>query len=415
MNKLIIALFAALLFTIPTCGQNSDSAHPADGTMVYCLTISSQTQSLIKAESRAFEGENQAESALAALFQPPESTELESAFNSDVRLISLEYSDGEAHVDLSAEYAAMEGISLTLADACIVLTLTQFPEIDYVWITAAGTPHPQREAALFSRDDFLIGVLGLDPRVVDFELYFAGSDNKYLEREIQSISVRDSNYAQYMVDMLIGGPKNERLGPVIPEGAELLALTVEEGVCYVSFSEEFVTSARGDAASTRMTLVALANSLTGLDDIERVELAIDGAPLKEYFMYDLSGGMSREAAAIDSYRGTDTALFYLGLNGELVAIAARVPNDHPEGHLMSVLSEYLQRPAPTGLKKPFPEETSVLSLGIEGDMALLDLSEMPDPIAPYVLLNILAGASRVVELQLYVNGRPFGESARIAA
>ncbi len=409
------ALLLAALLLLSSCGFSGGGEASGEEVLVYCLAKSDQARLAVEGESRAFSGAgSRSDFALRQLFAQPENPSLETAFKGGVALLSFELTDGVAHVNLSREYAELEGIALTLADACVVLTLTEFPEAAYVSITAAGGPHPSREDRMFTRDDFLLGAQGLDPRDVEFELFFAAPSGRYLESEPQSLSIRDNNYALYMVDMLMAGPRSDDLKPVIPEGTKLLTLSVEENTCFVSFSEEFVSAAQGDADSARMTLTALANSLTGLEGIEKVELALNGVPLREYFMYDISGGLRREAAAIDGGQGMDVNFYYAGLGNSLIQVAARVPYGEGEELALAALNGYFKRPAPIGLKKLAPERTSVLNLEINGRTARLDLSmefaaSPMDPLAPYALLKMLADRTGISELELYSEGKRIGE------
>ena len=55
-------------------------------------------------------------------------------------------------MDLSEGYNGLSGIDLTLADSCIVLTLTQLEEVDRVYLTVEGEQRPFRDSVLTAAD-----------------------------------------------------------------------------------------------------------------------------------------------------------------------------------------------------------------------------------------------------------------------
>ena len=54
------------------------------------------------------------------------------------QVLDVTIDGGVAVVNLSAEYTRLSGMDLTLADACIALTLSQLPEVERVSVLAQG-------------------------------------------------------------------------------------------------------------------------------------------------------------------------------------------------------------------------------------------------------------------------------------
>lgn len=109
-------------------------------------------------ESAALGSEDRAVAAgdvLQVLLGGPESEELTSPFPAGTALLDGRVEEGTAYVDLSEAYGGLSGAELTLADACVVLTLCQFDEVERVYITVEGEPRPYRDQ-VFSPDDFLL-------------------------------------------------------------------------------------------------------------------------------------------------------------------------------------------------------------------------------------------------------------------
>lgn len=102
------------------------------------------------------EGESPtAQFLLDALFAGPASAALVSPFPADTVLRGLHIQDGLASVDLSEAYGGLSGADLTLADACVVLTVCQLEEVWKVYVTVEGEARPFRNQIL-SPEDFVL-------------------------------------------------------------------------------------------------------------------------------------------------------------------------------------------------------------------------------------------------------------------
>lgn len=93
---------------------------------------------------------------MEALLTGPEDKSLRSAVPDGTTLKSLKVSGHRAQIDLSAQYARLSGIDLSLADYCITLTLTQLPNVNAVSITADGREIPYRETQVLLSADTLL-------------------------------------------------------------------------------------------------------------------------------------------------------------------------------------------------------------------------------------------------------------------
>ena len=79
-----------------------------------------------------------------ALLAGPEGQNLASPFPAGVRLLDWSLEDGTLWLDLSEQYGSLTGVDLTVADACLVLTLTQAPGVETVYVTVEGEELPYR-------------------------------------------------------------------------------------------------------------------------------------------------------------------------------------------------------------------------------------------------------------------------------
>ena len=79
-------------------------------------------------------------------------------------MLSWSLEDGVANVELSAAYAGLVGMELTLADCCITLTLAQLPEVDGVRVTVNGGGQSYRDRRALYPGDMLFSGAGGGPR-----------------------------------------------------------------------------------------------------------------------------------------------------------------------------------------------------------------------------------------------------------
>ena len=93
----------------------------------------------------AMETEDCVRALMEALLAGPDEPSLSSPIPEGTALKSLKVSGRRSQIDLSAQYARLTGIDLSLADYCITLTLTQLPNVNAVSITADGRELPYRE------------------------------------------------------------------------------------------------------------------------------------------------------------------------------------------------------------------------------------------------------------------------------
>ncbi|MEN6316286.1 MAG: GerMN domain-containing protein [Clostridiaceae bacterium] len=120
-------------------------------------------------------------------------------------------------------------------------------------------------------------------------LYFANKDNTKLKLEIRYIDSTEakkstSNLASAIVHELIKGPSDEKnFNRTIPTEAKLRTpVSISNKVATVDMSKEFKTKHPGGKDAEKMTIYSIVNSLTELEDIQKVKFTIDGKAQKEF-------------------------------------------------------------------------------------------------------------------------------------
>ena len=137
----------------------------------------------------AMETEDCVRALLEALLAGPDEPSLSSPIPEGTALKSLKVSGRRAQIDLSAQYARLTGIDLSLADYCITLTLTQLPNVNAVSITADGRELPYRETQVLLSADTLLSSRESGLRPITVSLYFLDSKTGELRAEQQTLAL----------------------------------------------------------------------------------------------------------------------------------------------------------------------------------------------------------------------------------
>lgn len=109
-------------------------------------------------------------------------------------------------------------------------------------------------------------------------LYFNSKDTNTLMPEGRAIDVKELTKEPYLtlVNLLIQGPKNEKLEKVIPDGTTVNKVEFKNGVVCIDFSKEFVENHQEGVEKESKTIYSIVNTLTQLNEVEAVKILIDG-------------------------------------------------------------------------------------------------------------------------------------------
>jgi len=113
----------------------------------------------------------------------------------------------------------------------------------------------------------------------DVVVYFARGEQVGAAHRVVAKTPRIGTAA---LEELLAGPtpleQEAGLGTLIPEGTELLGLTIEDGVAVVDLSREFESG--GGSLSMRMRIAQVVHTLTQFPTVERVGFLLGGEPVE---------------------------------------------------------------------------------------------------------------------------------------
>ena len=275
---LLLALFSVL--SLVSCGVTEE---PVEGLTIYGLTaeenrlggdiISGDT--VLPWEELPEDREAQVRTVMQHLMGNGEGHI--SPLPESVLLRSVTMSGSTACVDLSVGYAFLSGMELTVADYCIVLSLTQLTGVYAVRITAEGREIPHRSKQLLLSGDVLLSSMDDVVRTLTAKLYFPNEEGRLESEERLLTQYEGESAAQVVLDALAEGPERDELLPLLPEGFVGMTTRMENGVCHLNIPGESMHLL--DARET--VLSAVAQSLLSTEGIRQVQLYVDGTPQGE--------------------------------------------------------------------------------------------------------------------------------------
>ncbi len=298
MRRRIICLcMAAALCLSVAAGCKAAERPEEDGFRLWAAgDLTHWSESTTALGSWEYQGAQTVPEVMAALLAgPPADSGLISAVPQGTELLDWSLEDGVLSVDLSRPYGGLVGVDLTLADYCVALTLTQLKGIEGVRITVNGRELPYRDRQVFYAKDIVLSGAEEEPVELSAALYFRRAGSGELGYELRVFRLTENeDPAMVVLQALLAGPEDAGRSPLRPVERAVNNLRLEDGVCHVDLSAALLDSVPADEAEQRLTLASLVNTLCSLDNVEAVQLLVDGEILERYGAVDTSQPLREE-------------------------------------------------------------------------------------------------------------------------
>lgn len=275
----VIALIVTMILSLVGCGKEIDD----DAFKVYYVNIDVTNVKPIEYDFSA-EGKTtseQVDELLRELSKEPDDNKLRRSIKETVDVLGYTENAYTVTIDFSESYYDMTPAEEVLSRAAIVKTLTQLDDIMYVNFTVESAP-------LKNADGVIIGSMSADTFVENpgeqinssvketVTLYFANKDGDGLVKQKRVVHYSSNiSLEKLVVELLIEGPKNDKLISTLPTGTKLINVSVVDGVCYLNFDDTFRNSIN-DKLTEDVILYSLVNSLTSLSSVDKVQISING-------------------------------------------------------------------------------------------------------------------------------------------
>ena len=288
-----------------------------------------------------------------------------SPFPEQLQLLNSTLDQGVLTLYVTDHWLELTMLEEHLAEACLVMTMTQFDEVEQLCIRTELDEISQIPYRYLQPENYLLYDDSATSDHVTVKLYFSDHNARNLVEESRSRTAAPAELmAEYIVKELLKGPQSDRSLSVLPEGVNLLGVELSQGVCTVNFSEAFVTNRPKTHAQARMTVFSVVNSLTELPEVESVRFTCVGKEIDDYAGIDLSHVMFREEVAIRDSQPSAAAFegtLYVPCGGEkLAAIPMFIRQSAGKMGADAVLSTLLSFKSANGYENPFPDGTALV-------------------------------------------------------
>lgn len=271
-----VCLLLAVLLT--GCGGRTDVS--GDDPFIYGLNA--DRTGLVKIHySIPDEGaEKAAEDMLGELREPAEDLEYTAPIPEEVEVNSCVLRGSILDVDFSGEYLETDPLEEKLIRAAVVQSLVKIEGINAVYFTVEGEELKDSSgdpAGLMNEDDFVENTgSSLSAYQTDtLTLYFADESGEKLVAEKKEVR-HSSNVSRekLIVERLMQGPGEGGGFPTVNPDANLLSVTIKDGICYVNFDSTFLTGAYD--VLPEVTIYSIVNSLVEGTEAQKVQITING-------------------------------------------------------------------------------------------------------------------------------------------
>ena len=288
MRKLSLLLAALRLFGV--CACSSDQTE--EGLSLWYVSQRDDGQSELSRQN--YEGAADVPSMMEALLAGPDvNTGLNSPIPEETTLQNWSLQGDLLHLDLSMPYGTLAGVKLTLADYCIVLTMTQLAGVETVRITVNGRDLSHRSTQIFSASDVVLSGAEEEPVELTAALCFRRIGGNELGEELRVFRLTESQSATLAVlQALLSGPTEPGLQALLPQGIQVNSARVEAGVCYADFSRSLLADIPETVEQQQLVLSSIVKSLQSLGHVQAVQLMVEGEPLYYYGMVNVSQPLS---------------------------------------------------------------------------------------------------------------------------
>lgn len=193
------------------------------------------------------------------------------------RLLSWSLENRVVNVELSASYAELVGVELTLADYCVTLTLAQLDSVDAVRITVNGGGQSYRDRHPLYPEDVLFSGAEEVPVEITAALYFHREGGDSLGYELRKFRLTEDKVpAKAVLTALIAGPEDKGLLPLLPAELTVRSAWVDDGTCTADLSAHLLDLPEEERA---LAVQSIVETLCSLDTVEQVHILIEGEPL----------------------------------------------------------------------------------------------------------------------------------------
>lgn len=225
---------------------------------------------------------DRAKFAISQIIKGPVKEAGEALLPKETKLLKITIENKVATVNMSEHFSLVKGTQALVLRLSMVSTLCAIDGIDGIVIQVNGSPIVSettgKEFGVLSSENIAFNT---DDTVSEAEqtitLYFPEKNGSSLKAEKRKVKVQNSlSLEKTVINELLKGPKKEKLSRSISEDVKLLGIETKDNVCFVNFSSEFISKTPSGSLATTLALYSVVNTLCELDNVESVQVLVNG-------------------------------------------------------------------------------------------------------------------------------------------
>ena len=281
---MLLAGCLCLSVMLASCGKRTDVGK--EDPFIYCLNEDRTGLTKISYDFPEGNAEETARAVLEELKEPAEEIEYTAPIPKEVKVQGCRLRGSILDVDFNSAYLEMGALEEKLVRAAVVQSLVLIDGINAVSFTVDGemlkdsTGFP---VGLMNEDHFVENT-GSSPTAYQTDtltLYFADKEGDSLvPREVDVRYSSNVSREKLIVEKLMQGPSGSGAYPTINPDANLLSVTIKDGICYVNFDSTFLTGAYD--VLPEVTVYSIVNSLVEGTEAQQVQITINGETDAKY-------------------------------------------------------------------------------------------------------------------------------------
>ena len=278
ITKKIMLLFFSFVFMVSfsACGNEYAKGE------VSVYSFSSDRDDIVEKRIRLKEESSiNSIQEITKILDPEDKSEADTDLLTDgFAILEAYYEDSNAVINMSSDFYSLPKQQAFLALAGMTCTYTSVDGISGVSFLVEDEPlrnDKGEEYGIKTKEDYILydELINGDENKIEISLYFADSmGNSLLESKRNMIIENGESKEKMILEQLILGPDGEDCYPTINPDARVNSVSVENGVCSIDLSEEFMSQIYNISAD--VAIYSVVNTLTKLNNINRVIISVDG-------------------------------------------------------------------------------------------------------------------------------------------
>lgn len=380
-------------------------------------TTYSGSNDVIAAEMRELAGMREDLGEILRLYlEGPQDPRLTHSLPPGTELLDHTHFEQVLTLRFSQELAQLSGIELTVAAGCLARTFLPLADATTLILTADGALLNGNTSLKLTLEDLYLQDDSMDRLHASFTVYYASPDRRYLiGHDISVLVSAPEELPLYLLVQLLTPPEDSGLRSALPAGTRFQSVTIENGLCTVDVSNQFNDRRFFNLSAQCLSLLSVVNTLTALEEIDRVEFTVEGDLLIRYGTMSISEPLVRDERCIGPVRtalGEQEAILYLafGTEGQLVPIPARLLPNTSMTTTEQIVQALLTDTGANGIQSCIPPGTAVNSVTIDDETCYLDLTpaylSTPELLrtSNRVITATLCALDGIEQVQILING-----------